>query len=123
MIFGGYRPVVGPFELEYRMKYLCLAYGDPEGWHALSKNQQDSLLARDELLRQRGDFVASVQAATTVRTPNGNVTTTDGPFAQPGLPLAGFSLIEAKDLNEVIELVSKTPCACAGGAVEVWPLA
>ena len=37
-------------------------------------------------------------------------------------PVAGFSFIDARDLDEVIDLVSKTPCAVAGGAVEVWPL-
>jgi hypothetical protein len=38
------------------------------------------------------------------------------------VPLVGFSFIDAKDLDEVVDLVSKTPCAVAGGAIEVWPL-
>jgi hypothetical protein len=108
---------------EGAMKYLCLAYGDEKDWNALTKMEQDALLAQDEVLRKRGDLVAAVQSATTVRAPNGDLSTIDGPFAKAELPLAGFSLIEARDLNEVIELVSKTPCARAGGAVEVWPLA
>lgn len=105
------------------MKYLCLAYGDEKDWMALSKSEQDKLLAQDEVLRRRGDFVAAVQTATTVQAPGGRVVTRQGPFVQPKLPLAGFSLIDARDLNEVIELVSKTRCARAGGAVEVWPIA
>lgn len=75
------------------------------------------------MLRKRGDFIAAVRTATTVRVPNGKVITRNGPFAESKVPLAGFSLIDARDLNEVIELVSKTPCARAGGAIEVWPIA
>lgn len=104
------------------MKYLCLAYGDAREWNALSKDEQRPLLAQDELLRERGDLVASVDAATTVQAHNGMVAITNGPFTQPRVPLAGFSVIEAKDLSEVIELVSNTPCARAGGAVEIWPI-
>lgn len=105
------------------MKYLCLAYGDEKDWGVLSKSEQDELLAQDEVLRKRGDFVAAVRPATTVQAPNGKVVTMDGPFANAKVPLAGFSIIDARDLNEVIELVSKTPCARAGGAIEVWPIA
>ncbi len=104
------------------MKYLCLAYGSEKDWKALSKEEQDELLAQDELLRERGDVVAPVDKATTVRVVNGDVSTTDGAFAQAKLPLAGFSLIEARSLNEAVELISKTPCARAKGAVEVWPV-
>jgi hypothetical protein len=104
------------------MKYLCLAYGDEKHWKALSKSEQKALLAQDEVLRKRGDLVAPVQKATTVRVINGEVSATPGPFAQPRVPLAGFSLIDARDLDEVVDLVSKTPCARAKGAVEVWPI-
>jgi hypothetical protein len=50
------------------------------------------------------------------------VQTTTGSFMHSNLPIAGFALIEAKDLQEAIALVSKTPCAVAYGVVEVWPL-
>jgi len=104
------------------MKYLCLAHGDEKDWKALSKNEQDALLAQDEVLRKRGDIVAPVHQATTVRVVDGTVSTTPGSFAEARVPLAGFSLIEARNLNEVVELVSKTPCARAKGAIEVWPI-
>jgi hypothetical protein len=103
------------------MKFLVLAYGDEKDWNALSKAEQDGLLTQDEVLRRRGDQVWAVRPATTVRTRNGRVTTTPGPFAQAGAPLAGFGLVEADTLEEAIALVAKTPCAVAGGAVEVWP--
>jgi hypothetical protein len=64
--------------------------------------------------------VAAVeQSATTVRAWDGKPTTTNGPVADLKLPLAGFGIIEATDLNEVIELVANTPCARAKGAVEI----
>jgi hypothetical protein len=108
---------------EGTMKYLCLAYGDEKDWNALTKNEQDALLAQDEVLRRRGDLVAAVQTtATIVRAWDGRPTTTDGAFADSRVPLAGFCIIQAADLNEVIQLVAQTPCARAKGAIEVRPI-
>lgn len=50
------------------------------------------------------------------------VTTAQGPFMSSGLPVAGFSVIEAETLEEAVDIVSGTPCAVAQGVVEVWPL-
>ena len=106
------------------MKFLCLAYGSENDWNALTKSEQDALLAQDEVLRKKGNLVAAVQpAATTVRAWDGTPVTTEGPFANSRAPLAGFSIIEAADLNEVIQLVAQTPCARAKGAIEVRPIA
>ena len=105
------------------MKYLCLAYGDEKDWRRLSKAEQDALLAQDEVLRQRGDLVAAVEpSATTVRAWDGVPKATSGGFAESQVPLAGFSIIEAPDLERAIELVADTPCARAGGAVELHPI-
>ena len=104
------------------MKFPCLAYGDEKDWAALSKDEQDRLLAQDQVLLRRGDLVGSVGRPTTVTAWGGAPRTTAGPFASARAPLAGFSLIEAKDLEEAIQLVALTPCAQAKGAVEVWPL-
>ncbi len=106
------------------MKYLCLAYGSEEEWNALTKSEQEALLAQDEVLRRRGDLVAAVRTTVrTVRSWDGTPSTTDGPFASSGAPLAGFCIIEAADLNEVVQLVAGTPCARAKGAIEVRPIA
>jgi hypothetical protein len=51
-----------------------------------------------------------------------HVETTNGPFMVSSLPLAGFAIIEAANLAEAIDMVSRTPCAVAHGLVEVWPL-
>lgn len=92
------------------MKFLCLAYDDEKDWNALSKNEQEELLAQDEVLRRRGDLVAPVSSATTLRAWDGTPSTTDGPFSESNAPLAGFSVIEARDLDEAIELTANTPC-------------
>jgi hypothetical protein len=106
------------------MKYLCLAYGDEKDWKTLTKAEQDALLAQDEVLRRRGDLVAAVEpVSTVVRAWDGTPRTSDGPFGGSFLPLAGFGIIEAASLDEAVQLVAKTPCARAGGAVELRPIA
>jgi hypothetical protein len=105
------------------MKYLCLAYGSGEDWEVLTKQEQEELLAQDEILRRRGDFLAAVETAvTTVTAWGGTPTTSSGAFAKSSAPLAGFSIIEAADINEAIQLVMNTPCARAKGAIEIRPL-
>jgi hypothetical protein len=104
------------------MKYLCLAYGDEKDWLELSTDEQETLLAQDEVLRRRGDKVAVLERPTTVTAWDGNARTTEGPYAPAPAPLVGFSLIEAADLDEAIGLVANTPCARAKGAIEVWPI-
>jgi hypothetical protein len=105
------------------MKYLCLAYGDEKDWKTLGKKEQDELLAQDEVLRKRGVLMAAVETSvTSVRAWNGQPETTDGPFASSLAPVAEFSIIEAGSLDEVVRLVSNTPCARAKGAIEIRPI-
>lgn len=105
------------------MKYLCLAYGAEADWKALSKDEQSKLLAQDEVIRNRGALMAAVETTVlTVRAPNGTPDVAEEDFASPRLPLAGFSVIEADSVSEVIELVAKTPCARAKGAIEIRPI-
>ena len=82
-------------------------YGDEKDWNVLTKKEQDALLAHDEVLRKRGALMAAVQTtAITVRAWDGHPTTTNGVFANSKVPLAGFSIIEAADLNEIIQLIA-----------------
>ena len=105
------------------MKYLVLAYGDEKEWNALTKYEQDALLAQDEVLRKRGDLVAAVgTTVTTVRAWDGTPRTSEGTFGNLSLPLAGFGIIEASNLDEVVRLVAGTPCARAKGAIELRPI-
>jgi len=80
------------------MKFLCLAYGDEKDWKALSKEKQAALLRQDEGLRERSTLMAAVKTdVASVTAWNGTPTVTVGPFAKMGVPLAGFSVVEAAD--------------------------
>jgi hypothetical protein len=112
------------------MKYLCLIYDDESIWATMSKEQADALMgeyfAFTEAIRKSGHYVAGealqpVQTATTVRVRNGKLSTTDGPFAETKEQLGGFYMIEAKDLNDAIQVASRIPSAKLG-SVEVRPV-
>lgn len=105
------------------MKFLCLGYGDEAGWNALNEAERKHLLAQDATIRERGNLMAAVQTqVTTISNWGGHPEVMQEPYAQHWLPLAGFSVIEAKDLQEVVELVANTPCARARGFIEIRPL-
>ena len=102
------------------MKYLCLAYGAEHDWKALDKEEQDALLAQDEVIRRRGALMGAVKSTVvTVRAWEGNPVMDEGSFASLQAPLAGFSVIDAADMDEVIRMVADTPCARAKGAIEI----
>ena len=112
------------------MKYLCMVFHDEKNLDALSVAESQALidesLAYDATLKKRGHFIAaqaleSVHAAATVRLRNGKVSITDGPFAETKEQIGGFILIEAKDLNEAIQLASQIPVIRLGG-IEVRPV-
>lgn len=104
------------------MKFLCLAYGNEEGWNSLSENERQEALARDEVIRDRGNLMSAVRPeVTSVRNWDKQLEVIDEPNTRNELPLAGFSVIEAGGIHEVIELVSNTPCAWARGVIEIRP--
>jgi hypothetical protein len=112
------------------MRYLCLAYEQESVVNALSRPEWDALrgetLSYVEELRKRGHLVSteplqSARAATTVRVRSGKVSLTDGPFAETKEQLDGFFLIDARDLNEAIQVASKWPSARLG-SIEVRPI-
>ncbi|AZZ90675.1 MULTISPECIES: YciI family protein [unclassified Hahella] len=112
------------------MKYLCLVYYDENIINAMTKSEWDSLngecIAFGDEVRQSGHFVGGnalqpVETATTVRVRNGRVTTTDGPFAETKEQLAGFYMMEARDLNEAIQLAGRIPPARLG-SIEIRPI-
>jgi len=105
------------------MRYLCLVYLDEK---RLDELPDEDCVDFDTAIRKSGQCLASealesVQTATTVRVRNGKVTVTDGPFAETKEQLAGFYMIEARDLNEAIQLASKIPPARVG-SIEVRPI-
>lgn len=105
------------------MKFLCLAYGDEDGWNSLSDKDKQEALAYDEVIRARGNFMAPVTTTVTaVRNWNRNLEIASEEYAVRKLHLAGFSVIEADSLDDVIQLVSNTPCARARGVIDIRPL-
>ena len=104
------------------MKYLCLVYLDEKKLDAVPDSD---CMAFSDSLRKSGHSIAaealqSVHTATTVRVRDGKMSMTDGPFAETKEQLAGFYLIDAKDLNEAIQLAAKIPPARVG-SIEVRP--
>jgi hypothetical protein len=105
------------------VKFLCLAYGDGADWEALSESERAELLANDDKLRDRGDFVTALEpTGTVVKAWDGIARRSPIPFAESDRPLVGFSIVEADNVDEVVDLVAHTPCARARGAIEIRPL-
>jgi hypothetical protein len=107
-----------------------MIFFDEKKLKAMDKNELQDLddvsLAYDEVLRQSHHFLAAqalqgVDTATTIRMSGGKIAVTDGPFAETNEQIGGFILIEARDLNEAIQLASKIPVVSFGG-VEVRPV-
>src|SRR5262245_23281683 len=112
------------------MKYICLIYLVEKDMNAMTRREADACidesLAYDDTLRRAGHLIAAhalqpVEAATTIRVRNGKLSATDGPFAETKEQLGGFLLIEARDLNEAIQVASKIPMA-RHGSIEVRPI-
>lgn len=104
------------------MRFLCLAYGDEAGWNSLSEKEKREALAQDAPVRDRGNLMSAVRRTViSVRNWDGKREINNEPHSPDELPLAGFSVIEAENVEEVIELVANTPCARASGVVEIRP--
>ncbi|GGY77558.1 YciI family protein [Pseudoduganella plicata] len=105
-------------------KFITIGYGDREGYERTSETVRSAAHAHDELLLRRGADMGIAGQPVQVRNHGAKgVHTEAGSFMSSRLPIAGFAIIEASDIAEAIELVSKTPCAVAYGVVEVWPMA
>ena len=112
------------------MKYLCLIYEEEKRLGVMPKAEMDTMMgeyfAYTEGVKKSGHYVAGealqpTSTASTVRIRNGKLSTTDGPFAETKEQLGGFYLIEAKDLNEAIQVGSRIPGA-KWGSIEVRPV-
>ncbi len=112
------------------MKYACLVYFEAKDMEALTsaelKALQRASYEYDMDLARRGHLVVaqalqSPDTAITVRARSGTVSTTDGPFAETKEQLAGFFLVEARDLNEAVQLAAQAPMARIG-PIEVRPV-
>src|ERR1700730_13138819 len=97
------------------MKYLCFGYLDVKNWETKSENERNAMIdacfTYDEELKRNGHWVSgeALQGATTLSYQNGKVSVTDGPYAETKELLGGLLIIEARDLNHAIQLISKHP--------------
>ena len=111
------------------MRYLCLIYLNEKELAAMPQKDMDELNRRhldlNEDLLKSGHFIEAEaltpgECATCVRVRNGRPTVTDGPYAETKEMVAGFYVIEARDLNEAIAVAARLPAAPLG-VVEVRP--
>jgi hypothetical protein len=112
------------------VQYLCLIYEDEKEWQRQSKSEIDKLLneyaAYSQSLKSSGNYLGGnglqpSHTATTLRVRGGRLATTDGPYAETKEQLGGYYLLQARDLNEAIQLAARIPGA-REGAVEVRPV-
>jgi hypothetical protein len=104
-------------------RFVTIGYGDRAGYDRTDPKVRDAAHEHDERLRAEGALMGIAGEPVQVRNHDGaGVDRSDGPFLRSDLPIAGFAVIEAADLEEAVRLVSGTPCAVANGVVEVWPL-
>jgi hypothetical protein len=113
------------------MRYMMLIYTNEK--QSLTPEQANEVIARhravmDETTRRgifRGaDPLRPTSTATTVRVQDGKVLVTDGPFAETKEQLAGYYILDCKDLDEALQWAAKIPTACGGGpgCIEVRPI-
>ena len=117
------------------MKFVCFGYYYEKKWETVSESEQNTLMdecfAYDDLLRKNGHTMgegieagAALQSArksTTLMLQKGKVTVMDGPYAETKEQVGGFFLVEAKDMNQAIELMSKHP-GLKAGPFEIRPV-
>ena len=104
-------------------QFITIGYGDQAGYDQTEKSVRDAAHAEDALRVEQGDVMGIAGKPVQVRNHDAaKVVVTEGAFLRSDLPIAGFSLIEAPDLDAAIQIASRAPCAVAQGVVEIWPL-
>ena len=113
------------------MKYICLGYLEPGKIEGMTEDERHAMLDEcfeyNDHLRANGHLVAEVplqppETALTLYWKNGKVATTDGPYAETKEQLGGIHILEARDLNHVIQLMSQHP-GMKYGSIEIRPIA
>jgi hypothetical protein len=113
------------------MKYICMGYIERGKFENMSETERNTMLdecfSYDDELRKNGHFAAGEalqppETATTLYWKNGKVAVTDGPYAETKEQLGGILVLEARDLNHAIQLMSKHP-GVKSGPFEIRPAA
>ena len=114
------------------MKYICLGYYDEDKFEAMPEDEQnamfDTCFAYDDHLRANGHWAGgeALQPAETARTvswKNGKVATTDGPYAETKEQIGGILVLEARDMNHAVQLMTQHPAVKYGSIFEIRPVA
>jgi len=104
-------------------KFVTIGFGDQAGYDRTDETVRNQAHAADARLAASGTVMG--QAARPVQVRNhddAKVEVSDGPYSRSELPVAGFAIIEAADLDAAIAIAAKNPCAVAHGVVEIWPI-
>ena len=113
------------------MRYMLMIYRDEKVWEAKSAQERGAAFQaavdysearRPSGFYQGGEPLEPTRTATTVRIKDGKPVTTDGPFAETKEQLAGYTILEARDLDEVLAFVARHPLVKAGFSIEVRPI-
>jgi hypothetical protein len=103
--------------------FVTIGYGDSAGYERTDPAVRNEAHALDARLHAGGAIMGIAGPPVQVRNHDGaDVQVTAGPFMRSDLPIAGFAVVEAANVEEAAQLVSGAPCAVAHGVVEVWPL-
>ena len=112
------------------MQYALLIYASEQDWASQTEEEaqtqfQDYMAFTKDIvdrgIHKGGEALQPTATATTVRVRDGETLTTDGPFAETKEQLGGFYLVEAKDLDEAIEVATRIPDV-RRGSIEVRPI-
>ncbi|HMD16445.1 MAG TPA: YciI family protein [Terriglobales bacterium] len=112
------------------MKYICLGYYEPAKHAAMTEAEQhamfDECFEYDDHLRANGHWgggeaLQLPETALTLYWKNGKVATTDGPYAETKEQLGGIRVLEARDMNHAIQLISQHPALKYGSTFEIRP--
>ena len=112
------------------MRFICLGYVDETKWDAMPEVERNALMeacfAYDDELRRGGHFIGgealqSIKNTVTLRSQNGKVIVTDGPFIETKEQIGGILFLEARDLNHAIQLMSQHPGIRSGCPFEIRP--
>lgn len=109
------------------MKYALLIYTNPGSLDGLDDSERAAVTAEyfavgSEPACVGGDQLQPIETATTVRVQDGEMLTTDGPFADTKEVFGGYYVFELDNLDAALEVAARIPAARMGGSVEVRPL-
>ena len=112
------------------MKYVCLGYYHKRKFDDMTEAERnamfDTCFDYDDHLRANGNWAIGealepAESALTLQWENGKVATTDGPYAETKEQLGGFGILEARDMNHAVQIISQHPALAYGTTWEIRP--